>query len=195
MSEPIGNRQSTIDNLWIVNRIEKQDTIDKLKERFQKSSSAICVDFLGVNVDKITQFRGELEQTSGEYQVVKNTLAKRAVEDTPFQDLRQFFVGPTGVIFCPEEVADSAKVVMKFTKGDESEGVLTIKGGLVEGAVLDAAGIQKVATLPPRQELLSQLVASLQSPISGLVGTLEGVIREFVYTLQAVADKKSNEVS
>jgi large subunit ribosomal protein L10 len=174
-----------------VNRSEKQEVITHLRERFQGSSSAICVDFRGVNVEKITQFRRELQQVSGEYQVVKNTLAKRAIEDTPFQELNQFLMGPTGIVFCPDEAAEPAKVVSKFV--DETNGMFQIKGGVVEGAVFDANGIQKVAMLPSRQELLAQLVASLQSPISGLLGTLQGIMREFVYTLQAFADKKSSE--
>ena len=97
------------------------------------------------------------------------------------------------VVFCPCDVAGLAKVVTKFaTESEQQDGKgIKIKGGIVEGAVLDAAGIRKVSTLPPRQELLAQLVASLESPISGLVGALQGVINEFVYTLQAVADKKA----
>lgn len=177
-----------------MNKSEKQKFTEELQGRFQSSSSAICVDFLGINVDKISQFRGELDEASGAYQVVKNTLAKRAVEETGFEELRQFFVGPTGVVFCGDNVAEAAKVVAKFTKGEGDEPVLKIKGGMVEGSVLDAAGIQKVATLPSRDELLAKLVGSLESPISGLVFTLQGIVNEFVYTLQAVADKKaSNE--
>lgn len=179
-------------SISVVNKTEKQNSVQQIKERFEGSSSAICVDFLGVTVEKISQFRRELQDASGDYQVVKNTLARRAVEETGFEDLRQFFVGPTGVVFCPGEVAESAKVVSKFAEGDEAS-ALKIKGGMVEGSVFDAAGIQKVATLPPRQELLSQLVAGFQAPISGLVGTLQGIVNEFVYTLQAVADKKSSE--
>jgi large subunit ribosomal protein L10 len=174
-----------------VNKSEKLKFTEDLQGRFQSSSSAICVDFLGINVDKISQFRGELDEASGGYQVVKNTLAKRAVEETGFEELRQFFVGPTGVIFCGDKVAEAAKVVAKFAKAEGDEPVLKIKGGIVEGTVLDAAGIQKVATLPSREELLSKLVGSLESPISGLVFTLQGVVNEFVYTLQAVADKKA----
>ncbi len=176
-----------------MNKTEKQNSVQQIEERFKGSSSAICIDFLGVGVEKINRFRRELQETSGEYQVVKNTLARRAVEKTDFQELRQFFVGPTGVVFCPGEVADAAKVVSKFAEGDKTSEVIKIKGGIVEGTIFDAAGIQKVATLPPRQELLSQLVAGLQAPISGLVGTLQGVVNEFVYTLQAIADKKSSE--
>ena len=177
-----------------MNKSEKQKFTEELQERFQSSSSAICVDFLGINVDKISQFRSELDEASGGYQVVKNTLAKRAVEETGFEELRQFFVGPTGVVFCGEKVAEAAKVVAKFAKGEGDEPVLKIKGGMVEGTVLDVAGIKKVATLPSRDELLAKLVGSLESPISGLVFTLQGVVNEFVYTLQAVADKKaSNE--
>lgn len=172
-------------------KADKQDVVDRLKEQFQGSSSVICVDFRGVNVGQITQFRGQIKETSGTYQVVKNTLARRAVSETTFQDLGQFLVGPTGVVFCPGEPMDAAKVVKKFVQ--ETNGALKIKGGIVDGTVFDAKGIEKVATLPTKHELLSQLVASLESPISGLVGTLEGVVREFVYTLQAIADKRESE--
>jgi large subunit ribosomal protein L10 len=168
---------------------EKQEIIERLQDRFQGSSSAICLEFGGVNVEKVTQFRRELQQNSGEYHVVKNTLTKRAIQETPFQGLEQFLVGPTGIVFCPEDVSAAAKVINKFV--EETNGAFKIKGGIVEGAVFDAKGIAKVATLPSRQELLAQLLAAMQSPISGLVGTLEGVVREFVFTLQAVADKRS----
>jgi large subunit ribosomal protein L10 len=172
-------------------RPEKEEVVARLREQFEKSSSVICVDFRGVNVDNITQFRRELRELSVEYQVVKNTLTRRAITDTSFQSLDQFLVGPTGLIFCPDDVSQSAKVVTKFAS--EDDGALTVKGGVVEGAVFDAAGIKKVATLPSRQELLAQLVSALQSPISGLVGVLQGVISECVYTLQAIADKKNEE--
>lgn len=176
-----------------MNQNEKLEIINQLKDRFQKSSSVICVGFDKFTVEKTTNFRREIQQASGEYQVVKNTLAKRSVQDTPFEGLDKFFVNPTGVVFCPCDVAGLAKVVTKFaTESEQQDGKgIKIKGGIVEGAVLDAAGIRKVSTLPPRQELLAQLVASLESPISGLVGALQGVINEFVYTLQAVADKKA----
>jgi large subunit ribosomal protein L10 len=175
-------------------KAEKQEVINSLREQFEKSSSVICVDFRGVNVEKITQFRRELRELSVDYQVVKNTLTRRAIVDTMFQELDQFLAGPTGIIFCPDEVAESAKVVTKFAK-DTDENPLAIKGGIVDGTVFDAAGIQKVATLPSRQELLAQLVSALQSPVSGLVGTLQGVIRECVYTLQAIAEKQSDDGS
>jgi large subunit ribosomal protein L10 len=172
-------------------KTEKQEAVERLKEKFQESASVICVDFRGINVERITQFRRQIQETSGNYQVVKNTLARRAIEETSFRELNQFLVGPTGIVFCPGEPMESAKVVAKFV--DETNGALQIKGGIVEGAVFDAKGIKKVATLPSRQELLAQFVAALQSPISGFVGTLEGIAREFVYTLQAIADKKSSE--
>lgn len=172
-------------------KADKQEVIHRLKEQFQESSSVICVDFRGVNVGQITQFRSQLREASGTYRVVKNTLARRAITETSFQELDQFLVGPTGIVFCPGDPMDLAKVVKKFVA--ETNGALKIKGGIVDGAVFDAKGIEKVATLPSRQELLAQLVASLQAPVSGLVGTLEGVFREFVYTMQAIADQKDAE--
>ena len=103
-------------------------------------------------------------------------------EDAPRQIQGRFQPRQFPVEMLPDHESESEQQDGKGIK---------IKGGIVEGAVLDAAGIRKVSTLPPRQELLAQLVASLESPISGLVGALQGVINEFVYTLQAVADKKA----
>lgn len=168
---------------------DKQEVVDRLKKQFQESSAVICVDFRGITVEQITRFRRQVQESSGNYQVVKNTLAKRAVAETSFKDLGQFLVGPTGIVFCPGEPMDSAKVVTKFA--DETNGALQIKGGIVDGAVFDAKGVKTLATLPSRQEMLGQLVAGLQAPISGLVGSLEGILREFVYTVQAIADKKA----
>lgn len=170
-------------------KANKQDVVNRLRKQFQESASVICIDFRGVNVEKTTQFRRQLQELSVDYHVVKNTLARRAIQETSFKALDQFLVGPTGVIFCPGEPMEPAKILTKFI--DTTNGALQIKGGIVEGAVFDAKGIQKVATLPSRHELHAQLVGALQSPISGLVGTLEGVIREFVYTLQAIAEKQS----
>ncbi len=168
---------------------EKHDIVEHIKEQFQGSASAICVEFRGVSVGEITDFRRQVQEASGNYQVVKNTLARRAIANTSFEGLQQFLVGPTGIIFCKGEPMEPAKVTTNFVK--ETNGALQIKGGIVDGTVFDAKGIEQVSKLPSRQEMLGQLVAGLQSPISGLVGTLEGVTREFVYTLQAIADQKS----
>jgi large subunit ribosomal protein L10 len=171
-------------------KAEKQDIVERLKEQFQGSASVICVNFRGINVEKMTQFRRQIQETSGKYQVDKNTLTRRAIAETEFQELSQCMVGPTGIVFCPEDPMESAKVITKFV--NETGGALQIKGGIVDGTVFDAKGIEQVSKLPSRQELLTQLVSSLQAPISGLVGTLEGVTREFVYTLQAIADDKAS---
>jgi large subunit ribosomal protein L10 len=169
-------------------KAEKQEIVEHLKGQLQGSSAVICVNFGGVNVEKTTTFRRQLQELSGTYRVVKNTLAKRAIEGTGYQELDQFLVGPTGLVFCGDEPTAPAKVITKFA--EQTEGGFQIKGGMIEGIVFDAQGIETVATIPPRQELLAQLVASLESPLNGLVGTLQGVINEFAYTLQAIAEKQ-----
>jgi len=170
-------------------KAEKQTIVEQIQDQFKNSVSAICVDFRGVNVEKITNFRRQVQDASGTYQVVKNTLARRAVADTSFEGLREFLVGPTGVIFCEGEPMEPAKVAVAFAK--ETNGALQVKGAVIDGIVFDAKGVEQISKLPSRQEMLGQLVSSLQSPLNGLVGTLEGVTREFVYTLQAISDQKA----
>ncbi len=175
-----------------MNQNEKQQVIDELKARIIDSKSVICIEFNKFTVEKTTKFRRDLQEASGEFQVVKNTLAKRAIQETSFEGLSQFLVGPTGLVLCPGDAAGLAKVVTKYAKEFAQDGKgVSVKGGVIEGTVLDANGIQKVSTLPPRQQLLAELVGTLESPISGLVFALQGIVNEFVYTLQAVADKKA----
>jgi large subunit ribosomal protein L10 len=168
---------------------EKVEEVASLKKSFEKSSLAVCVDFRGVKVDQISRLRKQLRTFPVEYKVVKNTLTRLAVQNTPFQPLEQFLSGPTGVAFFQGDPVTPIKVLTKFAKDVPN---FQIKGGVIDGVPIGPQEIEKLAELPSREVLLAQLLAVMKSPITNLVWTLQGILRQLIYTLQAIADKKAN---
>jgi large subunit ribosomal protein L10 len=120
-------------------------------------------------------------------QVVKNTLARRAVEETSFVPLEDHFVGPTSVAFSQHDAVAMAKALTEYAKREPK---LSLRVGFIEGQLLSPAQIAALAELPPREVLLARMLASVQSPLAGFVGVLQGVLRQLVYALQAVRDAK-----
>jgi large subunit ribosomal protein L10 len=131
--------------------------------------------------------RSQLRAAAVELHVVKNTLARRAVEATDFVSLADHFVGPISVAFSHRDAVAMAKALTEYAK---KEPKLNVRIGLVEGQVLSPGQITALAELPPREVLLGRMLSSMQSPLVGLVGVLQGVLRQLVYVLQAVKDAK-----
>jgi len=120
---------------------------------------------------------------------VKNTLFKRAAVGTPVEKLVEKLEGPTAVATTSDDPTAAAKALLAYIR--ETRSPLKIKGGIVDGQILDPNGVQALSTLPGKPQLLAMVVGGLQSPIYNLVGTLNGLIVQTVMTLQAVAEKKA----
>lgn len=165
----------------------KAEKISLLHAKFAEAKGAILSDYRGMNVQQMSELRNRLREVAIELHVVKNTLAQRATEDTTLQPLAEHFTGPTAVALTFNDVVAMAKVLTEYAK---SEPKLEVKVGLVEGQILSSAQIVEVAELPPREILLARMLASMQSPLVGLVGVLQGVIRKFLYVLVAIKDAK-----
>ncbi|MFQ5913403.1 MAG: 50S ribosomal protein L10 [Nitrospinota bacterium] len=168
----------------------KEKTVAELRERFERTRGAILADFRGLNVSQITELRRTLKANQAEMQVVKNTLVRLAVRDTPFSDLEKEFEGPTAVTFCDGEITDPAKELTKFAARHRA---LEVRCGLFYGKLLSRADVEKIAKLPPREVLLSKLMGTLQAPVVGLVRTLNGLLVKLVMTLSAIRDQKSQQ--
>lgn len=171
----------------MIGKVAKAEKITVLHEKFAESQAAIVAGFSGLNVHQMAELRGQLRATHSELQVVKNTLARRAATDTVFASLSDQFVGPTSITFTSQDVIAVAKALTDYAK---KEPKFSIRAGFVEGQVLSAEQVAALAELPPREVLLSRLLASMQSPVSGFVGVLQGVLRQFLYVLQAVKEAK-----
>jgi large subunit ribosomal protein L10 len=151
------------------------------------------VDYKGINIEEVNALRNRLRNAGVDYFVQKNTLIKIALHDMGINDLDSYLVGPTAVAVCKSDEVAPAREISKFVKEVmEEKGFPSFKVGLVSGNILSAAQISALAKLPSREELLSRLIGSMNSPLSGFVGVLQGIIRQFVYTVDAVAKQKAN---
>jgi len=171
-----------------ITRDAKTTEIAALKGRFDKMTSAIFLDYKGLNVETVTKLRVEFRKAGVEYKVVKNTLVRHAIKGATYSEkLDDVLAGMTGVAWSYEDPSAAAKVVKAFRKdgGPEAE-KLTVKAGLLDGAVLDAKAVEgTLATMPGKNELRATLLATLQAPLQQFVALLQAPAQNFVYVLSA----------
>lgn len=164
-----------------MNRTEKQGLVDELTSKIKGAKVLYYTDFTGLNVKRMTELRRRLRKADVEYVVIKNTLAARAVNESGLVGTR--LRGPTGVVIAKDPVA-AAKVLADFAK--EFEQKPEVKGGLLEGKAIDTAQVKRLASMPSREQMLSQLAGGLQSPLAAFVGALSGLLSTFAGALSAL---------
>ena len=167
-------------------RATKDAQIGQIKARFDKMTAAVFLDFKGMTVEHVTALRAEFRKAGVEYKVCKNTLVRHVLKDAPFKSkLDDALVGMTGIAWSYEDPSAAAKVVKAFRK-DPAGDKLQIKAGLIEGAVLDAKGVEdQLATMPGKNELRAMLLATLQAPLQNFVALLAAPAQNLVYLLAA----------
>jgi len=164
------------------------ESVAELHEKFARAVSAVLADFRGLTVQEITDLRQQLRDASLELAVVKNTLARLAVQETPFERLSPYLNGPTSITLSYRDTVAPAKILSAYVKKQPK---LAVRAGLFEGEIVPAEKIAEIADLPPRDVILAQALAAMQGPLAGLVWTLQGVLSTFMGTLQAIHDKKA----
>jgi len=171
-----------------MNKTEKQALVADLHKEFGKSQHAILIDFRGLSVPAVTEFRRKVRASGSRYRVVKNTLALRAVKDTPLEALGPKFDNTTGVAYTGTDPVALAKTLMDFAKDNPA---LVVKGGLVSGSqMLDADGVKALSTMPSLPELRSKLLGLLQAPASSLVRLLNAPASQLARVLKAHQEKQ-----
>ena len=150
----------------------KQPIVDEIAALFDGAASAVIVDYRGLTVEQDTILRKQLREAGISYKVYKNTLIKRAAEGTAFAALDADLEGPTALAVSKTDATAPARVLAKFAK---TANQLELKAGVVEGTYYDQKGIQVIATIPSREELLGKLLGSIQSPISNLARVLNQI--------------------
>jgi len=173
-----------------LDRATKQQTIKNYREKITKSSSVILTDYRGLNVPQMEKFRGKLREKEIDYQVVKNTLTKLAIKDTPYEGLDQFINGPVSIALSYDDPITPIKIAVDFSKENKN---LKIKGGFVDGKIIDAKVIPSLAKIPSKLVLQGQLVGLMAAPISQFLTVLGGVPRQFLDLLTAIKEKKEQE--
>lgn len=164
----------------------KAQVVSEIKEKFQTSTGVVIADYRGITVAQATQLRAQLRQAGVEYRVLKNTMVSRAAREVGIEGLDAYLEGPTAVAFSADPVAP-AKVLSDFAKDVKT---ITIKGGVLEGKVVDSNGVKALADLPSREVLLTQVVRGMQAPLVGMVNVLQGPIRKMGYALEEVRKLK-----
>jgi large subunit ribosomal protein L10 len=169
-------------------RAEKETIVGSIREKFDRMTSAVFVDFKGLNVATVSKLRDEFRKSGVEYRVVKNTLVKHAIKQHAWaKNLDRSLVGMTGVAWSYEDPSAAAKVVKAFRKDHDK---LKIKAGLIEGQVLDSKGVEEqLATMPGKNELRAMLLATMQAPAQQLLQQLSAPMQNFVYLLKAKEEK------
>src|SRR6185295_9051201 len=168
-----------------MNKTEKQELVTELKDKIKGAKALYYTDFTGLNVKRMTELRRRFRKAGVEYLVIKNTLALRAINESGLKAPR--LRGPTGVVVSKDPVT-AAKLLSDFAK--ENEQRPSVKGGLLDGAVIDEAQVKKLASMPSRDQMLAELGAGLMSPMAAFVGALNGLLYMMVGALEALKAQK-----
>jgi large subunit ribosomal protein L10 len=164
----------------------KKEVVAEVAARLAKAQTVVLAEFRGLPVEAITVLRARARSNGVYLRVLKNTLARRAVQGTPFEKLADQMVGPLAYGISDDPVA-AAKVLHAYAKGNEK---LVIKGGMMPNYLMTAKEVGNLATMPSRAELLSKLLGTMQAPIAKFVQTLNEVPTKFVRAVAAVRDQK-----
>ena len=166
-------------------RNEKQELVTELTAKIKGATALYYTDFTGLNVKRMTELRRRLRKANVEYVVIKNTLALRAVNESGLVGAK--LKGPTGLVMAKDAVG-AAKVLSDFAK--EHDARPTVKGGMLDGASIDAAQVKRLAAMPSREQMLAQLGAGLQSPLSAFLGAMNGLLMNFAGALDALKTQR-----
>jgi large subunit ribosomal protein L10 len=150
----------------------KQPIVEEIKAQLDGAQSAVLVDYRGLTVEQDTKLRKELREAGVVYKVYKNTMVRFAIDGTEFESLKDELEGPNAIAISKDDATAPARILAKFAKGAEA---LEIKCGVVEGTFYDQAGIKAISSIPSREELLSKMLGSLQSPITNFARVLNQI--------------------
>ena len=176
----------------------KQPIVAEISENIKGAQSVVLVDYRGLTVEQDTKLRKELREAGVVYKVYKNTMMNFAFKGTEFEALAEYLEGPSAVAISTTDATAPARILCKFAKEAKA---LEVKGGVVEGTAYDAKGITAIAEIPSREELLSRLLGSMQSPVANFARVLNQLAEKGgasaceAPAVEAVAEEVKEEVA
>lgn len=166
---------------------EKEEVIKELAEKFSRANVAIAVEFNKLSVSAVTRLRSKLREGNVEYKVLKNTLAKRAAQGTPVEQISGDFVGPVALCLSYGDVVAPAKILRDFIKDLET---IKVKSAVVEGKRTDAKGVEALATMPGLPELRAKLMGIINQPATMLARTIGAPASQLAMVVKAHSEKQ-----
>jgi large subunit ribosomal protein L10 len=170
-------------------KAQKQQDLDALTEKLSTASAAMLVGFNKLTVGKDLELRNQLREAGVQYQVVKNTLARKAAEGTPFAQANEQFKGVTALATTEGDPVSLSKAISKFTKANPD--VFTFKVGIVEGKVVNLSDVEAIASLPSKEELISKVMFLINAQAQRLVTVLSAVPRNLAVVVKQIGEQKS----
>lgn len=169
-------------------REAKGAMVKELREKFAQAQSLVLTDYRGVTVEEVSALRRKLRESGVDFKVVKNTLAGIAARDAGLEDLDRLLEGPTAIAFGADDPVAPAKGLLDFI---EERKKMEIKGGVLNGKVIDLVAVKALARLPSRTELLARVLGVMQAPLAGFAGCLEAPLRGFANAVEALQRKQT----
>ena len=170
-------------------RPEKEQVVAEIADKLTSSSSVYLADYKGLDVEEISNLRALLRESSIEFKVVKNTLARISVNQVGFEDLVKYLDGPTAMAFCLADPIIGAKILSDFQKKNDK---LDLKACIFDGQIYDKARIKEIAKLPGKEQILAQTLGTISGPLRNMVGVLHGLLSATVNVLTQIKKQKEN---
>ena len=167
---------------------QKKQHVADLAEAFKSANVGVLVNYKGITVEEDTKLRKQLREAGCQYKVIKNTLLHRAFEQAEIEGMDEYLTGTTAVAYSENGYTEAPKILSEYAKGHED---FQIKSGFIDGAPVDAAGINELAKLPSKEVLIAQVLGGFNAPIQGFANVLNGTLRGLVIALNAIAEKQS----
>ena len=168
-------------------RPDKVEKVAEIKERFDANQAVVVTEYRGLTVEEMADLRKALRPSGVELKVAKNTLVRIALRETEYEPLLELIEGPVALAYIEEDVVKASQALIAYVRKNPK---LKLKGGLVEGRVVHGQDVRTIATLPPREVLIAQVLGSIKAPLNNLVGVLTGPSRGLVQVLNGIREKK-----
>jgi large subunit ribosomal protein L10 len=185
---PVRERVFSSDSEVEMLRKDKEAVVREATRLLAETEALYLSDYRGLTVAELTELRAKLRDGGATIRVLKNTLARRAATDANRDQIAPLLSGPTAVTFCGDDPVAPAKALVEFMRTHPQ---LVVRGGLLQGSIVDADGVRALSALPPRDVLIGQLVGTMAAPLSGLVTVLQGSIAGLARALQQIVDQKT----
>jgi len=169
-------------------RAKKAEILKSFEEKLERANALFVLSYKGFTAHESNEIRKLVREKGGEFRIVKNTLLRIASEKKGKQVVYDYVEGPTAVIFTYQDPVEIAKVLKEYIKTHPS---LTLRGLVLQDKGYDAAMVDELVKLPPKEVLIAQLLGTIQAPVANFVGVLSAILRNFLYVLKAIEEKKA----